>query len=205
MKGLFSAAIAILVGVVVLVGYFIQNPVLDTVRSYLLQWSILLAGVAVLVGVFNLLFVHASKLRDRKSSLYSLILIVAMLFTFLLGLVFGPANPTVSLLFNSVQLPIEASLMALLAFSLVFATVRLLQRRLDLLSVIFIGTAFIIFLGTAPLPTGYLPLVSDTLRPIIAQLLAAGGARGILLGVALGTLMTGLRILFGADRPYGGK
>jgi len=33
---------------------------------------------------------------------------------------------------------------------------------------------------------------------------AAGGARGILLGVALGTLTTGLRILFGADRPYGG-
>jgi hypothetical protein len=30
------------------------------------------------------------------------------------------------------------------------------------------------------------------------------GARGILLGVALGTVATGLRILIGADRPYGG-
>jgi hypothetical protein len=28
------------------------------------------------------------------------------------------------------------------------------------------------------------------------------GARGILLGVALGIIATGLRILLGADRPY---
>jgi len=41
-------------------------------------------------------------------------------------------------------------------------------------------------------------------RPFIAQVMAASGARGLLLGVALGTLTTGLRILFGADRPFGG-
>jgi hypothetical protein len=29
--------------------------------------------------------------------------------------------------------------------------------------------------------------------------------RGILIGVALGALTTGLRVLFGADRPYGGS
>jgi DNA-binding beta-propeller fold protein YncE len=39
----------------------------------------------------------------------------------------------------------------------------------------------------------------------IAQVLAGAGARGILLGMALGILTTGLRILFGADRPYGGN
>jgi hypothetical protein len=42
-------------------------------------------------------------------------------------------------------------------------------------------------------------------RPWITQVLALGGARGILIGVALGTLTTGLRVLFGADRPYGGN
>jgi len=26
-----------------------------------------------------------------------------------------------------------------------------------------------------------------------------------LIGIALGTLLTGLRVLFGADRPYGGN
>jgi hypothetical protein len=32
-----------------------------------------------------------------------------------------------------------------------------------------------------------------------------GGARGLLLGIALGALLTGLRVIFGVDRPYGGQ
>jgi len=42
-------------------------------------------------------------------------------------------------------------------------------------------------------------------RPWISQVWALGGARGILIGVGLGALLTGLRVLFGIDRPYGGK
>jgi hypothetical protein len=48
-----------------------------------------------------------------------------------------------------------------------------------------------------------LPLVGN-LRTWIVQVPSVGGARGILLGVALGTIATGLRILMGSDRPYGG-
>jgi hypothetical protein len=74
------------------------------------------------------------------------------------------------------------------------------------LSVIFLVTAWVILVGTAPWPfLGDVPFFSDIVRPIIAQIPAAAGARGILIGVALGTLTTGLRILFGSDRPYGGK
>ena len=36
-------------------------------------------------------------------------------------------------------------------------------------------------------------------------MLSRGGARGLLIGIALGTLLTGLRVLFGVDRPYGGQ
>jgi hypothetical protein len=42
------------------------------------------------------------------------------------------------------------------------------------------------------------------LRAWISQVWAAGGARGILLGVALGATATGLRVLLGTERPYGG-
>jgi hypothetical protein len=63
-----------------------------------------------------------------------------------------------------------------------------------------------VVLGTAPLPyVGDTFLLSGMLRPFLAQVMAAGGARGILIGVALGALTTGLRVLFGADRPYGGS
>jgi hypothetical protein len=42
------------------------------------------------------------------------------------------------------------------------------------------------------------------LRSLLVQIPAVAGARGVLLGVALGAIATGLRILMGVDRPYGG-
>ena len=95
--------------------------------------------------------------------------------------------------------------MALLVVTLTYAGIRLLRRRINLLSVIFLITAFFILVGTAPWPfLGDVPILGS-LRSWIARFPAGAGARGILLGVALGTLTTGLRILLGSDRPYGGK
>jgi hypothetical protein len=210
LKGLFSTAIAILCGLVVLAGYFIHMDILVSASNALVNWAILLAAFAVLLGIINLLIVHAGKIiRNQKGAFYSLILIFAMLVTLVIGLL-TPYLPLVSpvfdLAFRAIQLPVEASLMAMLAVTLTYASIRLLRRRLSAFSIIFIITALLVLLGTAPLPfLGDTPLISDTLRPYLAQVMAASGARGILIGVALGALTTGLRVLMGVDRPYGGK
>ncbi len=208
LRGILPTAIAIASGILVLVGYFITLDIYDVVKMALIDWAVILAGFAVFVGIFNLLAVHTSKISQKQKGWpYSIILIVSLVTTFALGMLLGPQNSLyTTFFFKGIQLPVEASLMALLTVTLIYASIRLLRRRLNILSVVFVIFAFLILIGTAPLPfIGSIPVVSDTLRPLIAQVLAAGGARGILLGVALGTLATGLRILFGADRPYGGK
>jgi hypothetical protein len=202
---LVLALIAILSGVIVLVGYFVPIPAFVTVRTIFTGWAMVLATVAIMLGVFSLLSVHLRKLRT-KEAFYSFLLIVSLVATFALVLLRGSTDPISVLVYNSVQVPVEASLMALLAVTLLYATIRLLRWRADLMGIIFILTALVIVLGTAPLPIlGSVPIISEYVRPVIAQVFAAAGARGILMGVALGTLMTGLRILFGADRPYGSK
>ena len=196
---------AILSGVIVLIGYLIPIPGLVTIRTMFTSWAMVLATVAILLGIISLFTVHIRKLRT-KEALYSFLLIASLVATFALVLLRGSTDSLSVLVYSSVQIPVEASLMAILSVTLLYATIRLLRWRADLMGIIFILTALIIFLGTAPLPfIGYVPFVSDLLRPIIAQVPAAAGARGILMGVALGTLMTGLRILLGADRPYGSK
>jgi uncharacterized membrane-anchored protein YitT (DUF2179 family) len=107
-------------------------------------------------------------------------------------------------IFNYIQLPVEGSLMALLAIILVFAGIRLLRRRSSMLSIIFIVTAIVILLATGPLFGISVPGLTE-LRAWIAQVPAMAGARGLLLGIGLGIVATGLRILMGSDRPYGGK
>ena len=202
-----AAVVAIAAGLIVLLGYFLEVPVLVEARQVLLGWAMILAAVAVIVGVANLISVHFNRVTKRqKGSPYSVVLLVALLGSLALGLALGPQSVAVQAMFNGIQLPVEASLMAVLAVTLLYAAIRLLRWRSDLMAIVFILTALLIFLGTAPLPfVGYIPIVSDLLRPFVAQVPAAAGARGILLGVALGTLLTGLRILFAADRPYGGK
>ena len=205
-----STAIAIASGALVLAGYFFaqeeggQASLLTGIRLVLLNWAIILAGFAIFIGILNLFQVHYKKIQNKqKGSVYSLLLIISLVAMFLFGLI-RPGQ--MGVVFNTIQLPVEASLMALLAVTLTFASIRLLRHRLNLLSVIFLVTTLLMLLGTAPLPLlGDIPGLSDWVRPFIAQVIAVAGARGILLGVALGTLTTGLRIIFGADRPYGGN
>ncbi len=201
------AAVAIGTGLLVLLGYFIELQVLVGLRLLLLQWAVLLAAAALLVGLFNLLSVHWSKVSLQEVGWpYSAILILFFLVTLVLGLIFGPDYEVVRLLFNYVQLPVEASLTALLAVALTLAGFRLVSRRRDLVSVIFLGSALLVLIGTGPWPVASDSFIAQgfgDLRAWISQVWAAGGARGVLLGVALGAVTTGLRILLAADRPYG--
>lgn len=201
------AAVAIGAGVVVLLGYFFDSDLVLSLRLALMRWVVLLAAVALLLGLWNLFSVHWDKLSEQAEGWpYSAVLILAFLLTLAMGLAFGPDNPVVMLLFRSVQVPVEASLMALLAVSLTFAGFRLISRRRDVVSVVFVVTALLIVMGSAPWliwSESEFHLLMGQMRNWLAQVWAAGGARGILMGVALGAVVAGLRVLLAADRPYG--
>ena len=168
----------------------------------------ILVGVAVVVGVFNLSAVHTRKIqRQDKNALYSILLVGALVVTFAAGMydyftgTLGDEQRSwLMILFNSIQVPVERSLMALLAVALVYAAARMLRWRMNGYSALFLGVVLVLLLGTAM----YLPVVSDSLKPFITQVLAVAGVRGLLIGVALGTIATGLRVLLAAERPYGG-
>ena len=197
-----AVVFAIGAGVIILAGYYV--PALVGVQSLLLSWAIILAGVAAIVGVFNLVLVHAHRISTRgNGAIYSGVLLVCLIGSFIFGLAMGPTHPDMQLLVNAVVVPVEASLMALLAVTLVYASVRLLRRRTNPMSVVFLVTAVVMLVASATLPFGEAGVLNGFLRPWLQHVLALGGARGILIGMGLGTLATGLRVLLGADRPYG--
>ena len=197
-----AVILAIGAGIVILAGYFI--PALAGLQSLLLSWAIILAGSAAVVGVFNLVLVHTSRISNReKGRGYSIILLICLFGTFLFGLAMGPSDPGMRGLINAVVVPVESSLMAVLAVSLLYASVRLLRRRLNTMTVVFLVTAAVMLMASATLPFGEVGPLNNFLRPWLQHVLALGGARGLLIGIGLGTLTTGLRVLVGADRPYG--
>ena len=207
MTRFISPLIAIVAGLLVLLGYFLpNNELLAGLRTTFTQWAVILAAAALLVGILNLLTVHIKKISAKeKGSFYSLLLIISLLITLSVGLFAGKDSSAMQFAFTAFILPVESSLLAIMVVTLIYAGIRLLRYRNDLMAFVFLITVLVIMLGTAPLPFVELPLVGSVIRPFIISVFSTSGARGILLGVALGTLLTGLRVLIGADRPYGGK
>ena len=197
-----SAIAAISAGIIVLLGYFVSIAPLPDLRLLLTDWSILIAGMAVLVGIFNLVAVHMEKIRTRKKgSAYGALLVLSLIITFGFGLLLGPDHLFMRAAVDAVIVPVEAALMAILAVTLIYASMRLFQRRTDAMSVLFLVAAIIFMLAVMPTPFG--PIPGNQFFLFVEGAVATGGARGLLIGIALGTLLTGLRVLFGVDRPYG--
>ena len=202
---LVTAAFAIAAGVIVLSGYFFPGP-LGALRILLLDWAVILAGVAVLVGIYNLAAVQMEKFRSgQKGGAYGVLLVISLLLTFLVGVILGPENQYMQLAMNAIVVPVESSLMAILAITLIYASIRLLRRRVDVMSIVFLIAAVMFLILIMPTPFG--PLLGGANQALLdfMGMFSGGGARGLLIGIALGTLLTGLRVLFGVDRPYGGN
>lgn len=204
-----TAAIAMATGLIVLIGSLYPLDALVQAKTTLTDWAVVISGMAVLVGVLNLVFVQMEKVRTRqKNSLYGAVLVVSLLGTVLIGIFgefLGIGDTFINLAVDAIIVPVEASLMAILAVTLIYASVRLFRRRTDVMTIIFLLAALAVMVLIMPTPFG--PLLGSLSSPMLGfiNLLSNSGARGLLIGIALGTLLTGLRVLFGIDRPYGGN
>lgn len=213
-----ATVIAMVTGLVTLAGYVARaNPVLQGAQLLLLSVVSLLAAWAVLAGALNLLLVHGKKFLNQSPGwLYSLFVIIGFLGVALLnvvapfvGLGSGAASAANAWLFTYIIGAGGAAVAGLVAFFLVFAAYRLMRARPSFTNLIFVATVIAVLLVMAPWPffvesalgeSG--GLLREMLR-LLTLLPASAGARGLLLGVALGAIATGLRVLLGLDRPYG--
>jgi hypothetical protein len=203
MKKIVGIVIAVVTGLIVLAGYFFQAQ-LGPVLSMILDWGILLAGAAGLIGVAYLFRMHLLKIiQNKKGAFYSGVVLAAFLFALIAGFILTPQNSFYRHLILNVQIPVEASLLAILAIMLLYAGLRLIQTRgWTPMSGAFLVSAIVSLI----IDLGFIQTRSGTLgAELIALLdrLPTAGARGILLGMALGGMVVGLRVLLTVDRPYG--
>jgi len=113
-----------------------------------------------------------------------------------IGLLFGLNDSPINWLFENVYVPLQGAFFALAAFFIATAAYRALRAR-NFETMLMLLAALVVFLGQTPL----LQTLTDA-KEWVLQVPSEAGVRGILLGVALGTIATGLRLLVGLDRPY---
>jgi hypothetical protein len=194
--GLLSTAIAISVGVVMLIG--LLTGVFPGLTALLLQIAVITVGATILIGVVNLLNVHLRRIVGRGPGLiYSLALVLS--FLLVIALYVLDAEDARRIVMEDVQVSIEASLAALLVIALVYGAFRLMRRRVTWAGLLFTAALLICLVGI--LPFSALEPVAQV-RAWLLAVPASAGARGLLIGIALAAIVIAMRALIGQDRTY---
>jgi hypothetical protein len=200
-RQIVPVALAMGVGIVVLLGQFITNAMLDNIVAALVGWGAIVAAFALLLGLANLIVFHTKRIAARDKQMpYSILILAAALVVFLLVLPSGGTGPAGQWVMRYIYQPLEASFLALLVFFIATAVYRALRVRTWEMA-LFALSAVVVLIGSAPFMQVLSPLFPAA-REWVVNVPALAGGRGILLGVALGIIATGLRLLTGIDRPY---
>jgi len=200
-KRVLPTVVAMLVGILVLLGYVLPVESLTWLRDIiLLRWAMVLAAFALFVAYLSLLRVHVLRLTSvRKNKITSLLMILSALGVLILVLVQGLEGPLAQQVLTAVLIPGESALLAVTAVTLIVAGMRILRARRTAGAIVFVVVAGIILLTNVAYSV--YPEVLGILRQSI-DVLATAGMRGLVMGIALGVTLTGLRILLGIDRPH---
>lgn len=179
----------------------------DTAR-FLIQLVTVIAAVAVLAGLVNLVAVHLGRfVRAERGWPYSILVLVVALAVGVLRILDRAeiwsgdleGEQISARVFEAVQVSLESALAALLVFFLVFAAYRLMRDRVTVWNVLFSLTVIVVLVGWIPFDD------MDVLRDVrdwVVRVPASAGTRGLLIGVGLGTLIVGVRVLLGQDRSF---
>ncbi len=199
---ILSTVVAMTAGLLVLADFFLNSDPVNALSLYLIRTASVVAAFVLILGMVNVIHVHAGKVFNQEKGWgYSLVLLAALVFTIGIGLLTGgPASLQMQQIFNTIVFPLEATLFSLLAFFIFTAAFRAFRVK-NFETGLFVVFAILVLLGQVPVGArlwDQLPVIRDW----VLDVPALAGARGILLGVVLGTTATGLRVLLGIDRPY---
>jgi hypothetical protein len=169
--------------------------------------------VALLVGLLSVAIGHLRRVLNRQPDwYYSLVLLLAMLIVIISGTVVGLSSGGYTLfpsslveqpirdLFRAFYEPLAGSFLALLAFFSLSAALRAVRRRTADALVILIVAVLVLALNALPQSQAF-PILGDSVR-WISDYVALAGARGLLIGTAIGAVVAGVRVLLGFDQPY---
>ncbi|MCU0464563.1 MAG: hypothetical protein MUF38_08315 [Anaerolineae bacterium] len=207
LSAVFLTALAMAFGLLTLAGLVVQGDLgalsqavnqsgIRPLVTLLLRFVVVISAVALMAGVYNLVAVHVRRLSVRRGlAPYSLVMLVS--FGAVIVLSVRPRSDEARMVLEEVQIALELAFAGLVLFSLVYGAATLISRRPTWSSALFIVATVVMLLASVVIaPSSPLLAVVDWVNAVPVD----AGTRAILLGVALATLVAGIRVLVGQDR-----
>ncbi len=200
MRRAVPIGLAIACATIVILDFFLPGWILSRPVGILAEGTLILGAFALLLGTGHLAATHKKRILAEERECYmSAILLLALAVTFGVE-AFWPSSCASTWLFGAIYYPLQATMGGLLAFFTVTAAYRALQVRSSRALLFTLSFLFILF-AFHPLSESIWSFLPD-LGKWVASIPVMAGMRGILLGVALGAVLTALRLALGISHPY---
>ena len=213
MKKTLPLIITFLAGFYMILAFFIPHNVIAASAQEMQSWEIIIVAFTLVLGIGNLIQVHAEKIQRKKSGwYYSVVLLICLVSMMVIGLFWGISEGTVYYwLYDNVMAPLSAAMFSLLAFFIASAAYRAFRARNKEATLLLVA-ATIIMIGRIPLGNliwqnlpwlgAKYPHALEMITQWIMDIPNAAGQRGIKIGAALGAVSMALRMLLGIERSY---
>jgi len=200
-----ASAVLLIVAVVLTLDYFIKDATLRAVATDMSNWAVVVGAFALGLGAYSLVVRHSRAIIQRRTTWpYSVLLLGTMVVFIGLGLFTGSvSSPQYNWIYTLIVQPLSSALYGMNAFFIASASYRAFRARSIESGLLLVAAIFLMFLN-APIG-GVIHPVLPQIGKIIWDLSGATGMRVILIGIGIGTLAIGLRIIIGQEKtPLGG-
>jgi hypothetical protein len=208
MKRTIPLVIVLVMGITMMVQFFVPHPVSVGFYDLTTKWIRIVGAFALVLGTGSFIMFHSDKVRRRRQGwYYSIVALVALVVTTVIGLGWGirPGSILQNVIYANFLVPLNASMFAILAFYMASAAYRAFRARTREAALLLVA-AFIVMLGMVPVGAsiwGKLPELAEWVLSVPNM----AAKRAIIFGVALGGIATSLKVILGIERGWlgGGK
>lgn len=206
MKRRIPLIICFSIGILMIVQFMIPHPISSEFGSTVNKWYIVLAAFALVLAIGNLIRHHSTKIRRKNTNWpYSIVTLASMVAMSIIGFAGGVDPKSLyQTIYLNVLAPLGSTMFALLAYYMASAAYRSFRAR-SLEATLLLAAAFIVMIGFMPFGQYISPRL-PAFAEWIMKVPNMASQRGIMFGVAFGSIATALKIILGIERSWlGGK
>ena len=213
MKRRIPLLLTAFVGITYVVQFFVPHRPFSGLQDLLTDWVQIIAAFAIWLGALNLMKVSGDTVyRREKGWPFAGMIILCFLVTSVVGFFFSggprfqdPGTPF-DWIYQNVYNPLSATMFAMLAFFVASNAYRAFRAR-NREATLLLLAGFLVMLGRVPVGdvlTGFLPegYRLSNLADWIMNVPNKAGQRAIMIGIALGTVSTSLRLILGIEKSH---